>query len=132
MQKDLELNVAILLLQYEQQICKKFQGAIRPDVKSLLLHDPLFHTTVHSIISLLNQKDNDTDIYQHLSGGENLRILCDMNIPFSYNEKSRVALIRDGRNNIDFYPTTNKWKDNSDNKMHDGNAHLLIKDGIDF
>lgn len=111
--EDLEINVATLLFQYGQQICKKIEVVLGPNtkhllVKSLLLEDPLFNTTVHSIISPLDQKDNAVDIYQHLSEEQNLQVLDDMNIGFCFNEKSKVAFIRNDQNSIDFYPSTNK------------------------
>jgi len=132
-QTNLEINIATLLFQYELQVIKRFEGSTTATVQDRLKNDPIFYTTVHSMVAQINQKDNLIDIYQHLSGEENLQVLCKMNITFQYSEKLKVALIREGRNSIDFYPTTNKWKDNNDgNKMHHGNAHLLIKDGMDF
>jgi len=132
---EIELNVATLLLQYEIQLFELYNITVKDknDVVHKLNHDPIFRTTVHSIISLLNQKDNTVDIYQHLTCEKNLQVLDDMSIAFIFNEKAKVALIRDGRNSIDFYPTTNKWKDNNDEgKMHHGNAHLLLKNGMNF
>ena len=130
-----KLQVGKLLLGYKNHILGHPEYPItREIINSNYVNDPTFNHVVNLIIGIKQKsKDNKVDIYKHLSIDENIQVLDDMSINFSYNEQAKVVLIRDGKNSIDFYPSTNKWKDNNDNnRMHLGNAHLLLKDGMDF
>lgn len=90
-------------------------------------NDPVFNRVIGIFLSI--QDDGVIDyIEEPISVEENIQVLDEQSISFLYNETSKVVLIREGRNSIDFYPTTGKWKDNNDHqKVSHGNARKLIQ-----